>query len=108
MEVININVGVDFSKVPGPRYRDEGPFSGEQFRDEILEPAFLKSKEKGLGIIVNLDGVAGYATSFLEESFGGLARKYGSAEVSSLIKVISHDEPYLIDDIADYINHASD
>ena len=30
----------DFSTLPGPRYRSEGPHSGEEFREERLKPAF--------------------------------------------------------------------
>lgn len=61
----------DFTKFPGPRYAELGAYSGEEFRDTILYPAFITEDS----ISVNFDGVFGYGSSFLEESFGGLVRK---------------------------------
>ena len=59
-------------------------------------------------LLVDLDGTEGYATSFLEASFGGLARKY---EIQTLLETISfksEDEPYLIDQTEEYIRKARD
>ena len=69
MKVIKI---ADFAKFPGPRYKDLGKYSGEEFRDDLLIPAI---SEKNSNLIVDLDGVFGYGSSFLEEAFGGLVRK---------------------------------
>lgn len=94
----------NFSITPGPRYRDEGEFSGQQFREDVLDK-FFSEQEKDSRIEIILDGTLGYGTSFLEEVFGGLARKYGSAQVKEkIIKIISEEEPYLIEDIEGYIN----
>ena len=38
-----INVVEDFTDTPGARYKTQGSFSGEEFRDEILYPQFIKS-----------------------------------------------------------------
>ena len=95
-----INIAEDFTDAPGARYYEDGPHSGQEFREKILEPAFLENDE----IIVILDGTEGYATSFLEESFGGLARKYGVKKVLSKIKFVSEEDPLLIDEILGYIN----
>lgn len=65
-----------FTKYPGPRYRVHGDFSGEEFREEWLIPALKASIEQGSDVKVIMDGVAGYGSGFLEESFGGLVR-YG-------------------------------
>ena len=54
-----------------------------------------------------MDGGYGYATSFLEESFGGLARKYTPEEVFKIIKFISEDEPSLVSAITRYIQDAN-
>jgi hypothetical protein len=101
---IKISVAEDFSVTPGARYREEGDFSGQEFREDHLEKYFGDDKYKENKIEINLDGVLGYGTSFLEEVFGGLSRKFGSAEVLSRISFISEEEPYLIDDIKEYIN----
>ena len=71
-----LRIATDFSEIPGGRGRDEGDHSGEEFREEHLEPRFAEALERGAILYVDLDGVEGYATSFLEEAFGGLTRKY--------------------------------
>ena len=100
---MEINVARDFSETPNARYRNEGPNSGEAFREEILEPKYLEARKKGEKLIINLDGGYGYPTSFLEEAFGGLARKYDSKDVSNTLEFISEDEPSLIQEILEYI-----
>lgn len=103
MESIKISIANDFSKTPGPRYIKEGSFSAELFLRDILDEKFKEALEINKKIIFDLDGTLGYATSFLEETFGGLARKYGSEKVESIIEVNSMEEPWLIDDIKNYI-----
>ena len=63
-----INIAKDYSRAPWGRYHPEdGPCTGQRFRDEFLRP----NLEKG-GVIVNIDGTEGYGSSFLSEAFGGL------------------------------------
>lgn len=69
----------DFSRTPGARFRVDGPFSGEEFRQEYLEGHFEKDEEgneQEHAVEVDLRGIDGYASSFLDEAFGGLVRKY--------------------------------
>ena len=69
-----IDIGLDFSKTPLGRYHpQDGPNSGERFRREFLVPA-LRSDPL---VVVRIDQVEGYGSSFLEEAFGGLVRKEG-------------------------------
>lgn len=107
MDRIKINVS-EFSKTPGSRYKDEGKkaHSGQEFRENILEPQFKSTLMEDTILQVNLDGTIGYGTSWLEEVFGGLARIYGKEVVLKKIEFISEEEPYLIDDIIQYINDA--
>ena len=105
----NITIYIkDFSITPGSRYRDEGKksHSGQEFREDFLEPNFKKIIDTDKKIIVNLDGTIGYGTSWLEEVFGGLARQYGNDVVGEKLLFISEEEPYLIDDIKQYIKDA--
>lgn len=95
-----------FTITPGARYPSEGLFSGEEFRQKHLLPAFNRAVEGGVKLTVDLDGTVGYGTSFLEEAFGGLAREFSKAKVKSLIEFISLEEPYLVDDIKEYIDEA--
>jgi len=99
---ITIDIAQEFSDCPGARYYEDGEFSGQEFREKILIPAFLKADK----ITIILDGTEGYATSFLEESFGGLARAYGADIVLSKLNFISEEEPDLIDEIKGYIKEA--
>ncbi len=107
MDSITIRV-CDFSKTPGSRYRDEGKkaHSGQEFREDILEPNFKIALANNKEILVDLDGTIGYGTSWLEEVFGGLTRVYGKAKVLKILKFKSEEEDYLIDDIKQYINDA--
>ncbi len=97
-----------FSITPGSRYKEEGKkaHSGEEFREKFLEPNFSTAEKNNIKLIVNLDGTIGYGTSWLEEVFGGLARKFGNDKVLNRIKFISEEEPYLVEDIKQYIKDA--
>lgn len=75
MKEKKITIGRDFTKTPIGRYREDGPFSGQVFREDILIPA-LKENDS---VIIDLSGVEGYGSSFLEEVFGGLIRSEGGA-----------------------------
>ena len=103
----SIHIATEFSKNPGPRFREEGPHSGQQFRDEILIPQYEEARASGEQLQIVLDGVEfGYPTSFLEEAFGGLARIYGSEPVLQGLSFVTTEEPLLEREIRDYITHA--
>ena len=106
MEIIISEV---FTKTPGARFKDDGDFSGEEFRDNILLPHFQKAVEMNGKLTIDLDGGYGYATSFLEESFGGLARlrKYSPKQVLDTLLFKSEDEPSLVNEIKRYIQNAN-
>jgi STAS-like domain of unknown function (DUF4325) len=55
---------------------------------------------------VDLDGTEGYATSFLEATFGGLAREFVATDILKIITLKSEDEPFLIDEVRGYIADA--
>jgi hypothetical protein len=93
----------DFTETPGARYYTDGPASGEEFREEWLIPAFKKALAESVHLIVDLDGAYGYATSFLEESFGELADRYGSDVVFKNIEIRTFDEPSLEAEVFEYI-----
>jgi hypothetical protein len=105
---ISVSIARDFSRTPGPRKNTEGPHSGEDFLEKILRPRFKDADALGVPLEVSLDGVAGYATSFLEAAFGGLSREFGIERVRGRLIIISEDEPYLKDEIEKYITEAFD
>lgn len=71
IEPVRVSVAKQFSILPGARYKHLGPNSGEDFRQRFL----LEPLRQGKTVIVNLDGVRGYGSSFLEEAFGGAVRE---------------------------------
>ena len=72
--MIEIHLAVDFSRYLGGRYRADGPWSGQQFRDDMLVGRFDEARAQGAKLVIVLDGVAAVPSSFLEEAFGGLLR----------------------------------
>jgi len=97
-----INVSKDFSKFPAGRYKTDGEFSGELFRDSLLLPAFRNSQK----ITVFLDGVIGYSSSFLMEAFGGLVKcGISKEEIRKKLNLVS-EYSLTIFEINQYINEA--
>jgi len=104
--LLELNIAKEFTPTPGPRFITEGKFSGEQFREEVLNKKFSQALRESVVLYIDLDGGYGYAPSFLEEAFGGLAREYGVQPVSNTLKFKSDEEPLLISDIDGYIRKA--
>jgi hypothetical protein len=69
--VATISIARDFSPFPAGRKRGDGPYTGETFREDILRPRLAN----GAHVILDIDGVEGLPSSFLEEVFGGLIRQ---------------------------------
>jgi hypothetical protein len=86
MQKIMISIVKDFTRTPAGRYIVDGPFSGQKFREDFLVPAL----RTGNTIEIDLDGVLGFGSSFLEEAFGGLVREGFSAnELRSKLKILT-------------------
>jgi len=96
----------DFSETPGPRTRPEGDHSGQAFLEDCLLPKFEEARSRGVHLFVDMDGTEGYATSFLEEAFGGLARRYTPSQVLEIVRFKSIDQADLPEDIRTYIGEA--
>jgi len=103
MEDLHLSVARDYTDTPGPRYRAQGRYSGEELRDTLLELRFLEAVKCGVHLVVDLDGTASYATSFLEEAFAGLARKHGKGLVLQTLVFKSDEEPELIPEVRRYV-----
>ncbi|MFV0326359.1 MAG: STAS-like domain-containing protein [Bacteroides xylanisolvens] len=80
-----INIAKEFSSVLGGRWERLGPHSGEEFYRDKLLPAYLNVSEGNGKVIIELDGTKGYPSSFLDQSFGELARNYGAEKVRNTI-----------------------
>ncbi|MBF5043163.1 DUF4325 domain-containing protein [Aggregicoccus sp. 17bor-14] len=103
MSIEYIDLGKDYSKHLGPRYKRDGNNSGEQFREKVLEPAFLNHDQ----VVVNLDSIVGYSASFLEEAFGGLVRKHGLSSVQEKVRFDTIKRLYLVPLIESWMKDAS-
>jgi hypothetical protein len=89
-----ISIARDFSETPIGRYRSDGKNSGAVFRDDILVPALRVNSR----VTVDLSGTAGYGSSFLEETFGGLIRECGFTleQLRAKLTVVATDPMYAI------------
>jgi hypothetical protein len=86
-----LRIADDFSETPFGRYKDDGPESGELFRDNYLIPA-LKTHSR---VRLILDGVEGLPSSFWEEVMGGLIRHgWSVADVRDKLELVT-EEPDL-------------
>lgn len=95
-----LSVAQDFSRTPGPRWEVQGKFSGEVFRNTVLLPKFREAVEHHQKLLVDLDYTAGYASSFLEEAFGGLVRLgISPKEILEHLEIKSEQEPFWAEDI---------
>ena len=104
MSTTTIEFATEFSQFPAGRYRSDGPFPGEAFRDDLLEPRLREFDV----VVVNLEGAMGYGSSFLEEAFGGLVRqgKFTAEALRKKLTFRSEEDPSLIDEVWLYIDEA--
>jgi len=95
MKKIVLSVANDYTKTPGARYRKNGEYSGEDFRETKLIPAFEKAQAENKKLLVDLDGCYGFLLSFIDEVFGGLTFKFGKETVTKILEVQCKDESSL-------------
>ena len=95
-----IRVADEFSATPGGRYLTDGPFNGELFREKYLLPAL----EQDGKVTVILDGTRGYPSSFLDEAFAEVARKFNwtKDQFHKYVIVIASDQYKIYADDIDY------
>lgn len=94
-----IIISTDFTDAPGARYKTDGAKSGEEFYELILKSKYEAALAKKGKLFIDLDNTWGYASSFISETFGRLAREYGQENVLKNLELKSEDEPLLIDKI---------
>ncbi len=101
MKELKINISKDFSKYIGGREKKISQFSGEEFREQFLDENFEQYDK----IIIDLDGVLGYPWDFLDETFGGMARRFGPEKFWEKIDLISI-HPHVVEKITYIVNHS--
>ncbi len=85
MEKYKIEIAKEFNDKLGGRWKKLGPFSGEQFYETLLKDKFQEALAQNEKLFIYLDGTKGYGSSFLDQSFGELAREFGVEIVSNII-----------------------
>lgn len=89
-----LNIATDFSEFTGLRHCDISDYSGEEFYHSVLNRAFKEAFEKDETLTVLLDEVDGFASSFLDESFGNLIYDFTEKVVSDNVEIVSEIEPH--------------
>jgi hypothetical protein len=92
MSKLKINIAEDFTKTPGPRGKEDGKYSGEEFYERFLLPKFKEALERKKKVEINLNHLFGLPSSFLSASFGKLSTKYSSKIVLDSLEFISDSD----------------
>lgn len=82
--MMSYNFAKEFSKVPGPRTEDIGPYSGKKFREEVLQNWFDNDMEVEIDVS---ETVMSFGPSFMSEAFGKMAKKYGKEKFYEIIHI---------------------
>lgn len=100
-----IQVAKDFALLPAGRYKMDGSYTGEHFREILVK--LLSQPERF--IEVNFDGVLGAGSSFLEEAFAGLIRNniISKQDFKKRIRIIANDNPEIAEKIYRYIEEVN-
>lgn len=96
MDEFKIVIAKDFSTTPGGRWRNLGPFSGQEFYDDVLLPRYEAAVAAEEKLHVYLDGARSYPYSFLDQSFGELARNKGIDIVKKVIVFHAIEKEWVI------------
>lgn len=102
-----VNIARQFSRHPIGRYLDDSDASGQAFRERFLVPSLKHANAK---LQIELDGVAGFPSSFLEEAFGGLIREEGFTreELRKRLELVHENESYktYVEEVWFYVDEA--
>lgn len=75
----------DYTTTPGGRDKPDGDFSGEWFYVEHLQPAFDAASKMDGKLEIDMNGVYGYSTSWLNGVFERLINEYGMSSWDKLV-----------------------
>lgn len=79
----------DYTENPGPRYKRQDPegvdTSGEMFYVLKLNSVFKTCLQDDKLLVILLDGVSGYPSSFLDEAIGELVYDFTLEKVKSIL-----------------------
>lgn len=75
-DTVELWIAEEYSSYPAGRDDNDGPFNGTKFRETVLLPKLTEAMSQSRPLVVHLDGVMSFGSSFLEEAFGGLVRNH--------------------------------
>jgi hypothetical protein len=99
-----LSIAEEFSRTPGPRSKKEGPFSAEEFWEKLVS-RFENAMKTGGKLLIDMDGAAGYGTSFIDGTFGGLARQYTTDVVKQFLDVKCDQDTVILEEVWENINN---
>jgi hypothetical protein len=94
-----ISIARDFSATLGARYKTDGKWSGEEFLDSLLREKFEKAVQGDGLLLIDLDGVFGYPSSFVSGSFGKLSVDKSAEVVLRHLQFKSDDSPIRLEQV---------
>lgn len=101
---MKLNIVNEFTDAPGGRYRSQGDYSGEEFRDDYLVKRYKEALKKDEKLYLYFDGSYGYPAGFLEESFGGMIRLgFDGNDMLERMIFVSEEDEFLPMQITTYI-----
>lgn len=102
MEDITIKIA-DWSTTPGARTISTGKYSAEEYYNTILGPVVESAAEANRKLTIDLDGTAGYASSFLDEIAHRIGKDASWNWLCNKLVIVSTEEPYLAEELEGYI-----
>lgn len=98
-------IATEFKDNPGARDREDGPNSGQEFLEDILLLRFNRAVEQNYILLIDLDGVWGYPSSFVSGSFGKLSMERGADLLLKHLRFKSDRNPIRIEKVLNEIKN---
>ena len=100
-----IIIAKEFKDNPGARESADGPNSGQEFLEDILLARFNKAVDNNYILLIDLDGVWGYPSSFISGSFGKLSMDRGADLLLKHLQFKSDMNPMRIEKVVSEIKN---
>lgn len=100
-----IIIAQEFSDTPGARDREDGDYSGQEFLEEILQNRFENAVRGNYILLLDLDGLWGWPSSFISGSFGKLSMEVGSEIILKHLTFKSTKRPSRIEKVLNEIKN---
>lgn len=92
-----LRITEEFGDTIGARDYEDGDYSGKEFYDKFLLPRFEQAAKNSYVLLIDIDGVWGWPSSFVSGSFGLLSQEKGSQKVLAHLKFKCDSNPMKIE-----------